>query len=573
MSFARGFQASYDVVSRAMKDREERRMRDALAEESARFGVTEGAYGEGLQTNIQQVEQLRDQALRDAAARQGTVQDLEGIRAQYQPSIDELQRRAGLTAPDFTVASRGPTFATREEAQTAARPMRTAGLANVYRQFGDVERADELESRAQQQELTGLQISDARTRARQNQAIEKVNTQTSEWLNKRLTDKDGTVRAPTAEDTVASIQHRAALFQQAGLGDQAAAALQQHASIAANQIQLQTAERVQALSTAALGVASGNFDAARQFYDQFVPDGAKITSITEDRRTGAVTINRAALDGTKLPSTTLRGGRDELIAGMNMLRDPMSLYNYSQRQFENDIRTQTLGLQQTREAREAAAGNLITVENRDGTMRVIDTSRLPRDADGQPILPEGTRRAGAKEASPMTAREKQAFDVLKNTERFKRAVETGDENTIRELLTASNIRPETYLGATATPPGGGSWTPATAATTPAAATTQPGLTRDTPPAPQARPMSLLEAFGVNNPESALARTVAPKVEAVQIAGDELKAAQARVAAVGRSGDQRAMAAALADLRQQQQNLDRLLANEQNAPRIRRALGL
>jgi hypothetical protein len=84
---------------------------------------------------------------------------------------------------------------------------------------------------------------------------------------------------------------------------------------------------------------------------------------------------------------------------------------------------------------------------------------------------------------------------------------------------------------------------------------------------------LLEAFGVNNPNSALARTIAPRVEAVRVAGDELKAAQARVAAVGRSGDRQAFDTALADLRQRQQILDRLLANEQQAPRIRSALGL
>ena len=467
--FFRGLSGGFQTGLQLGQAVRERRQRDALAEEAARYGVTEGAFGPELEQNIQQLEGLKAQDPAQAAA--------------YDQAIGELRRRSAMTAPDFTVASRGPTFATRQEAETAARPMRTAGLANVYRQFGDLERADELESRAQAQELTGLQISDARTRARQNEAIEKVNKQTSDWLNKRLTGEDGAVRAPTVEDTVASIQHRAALFQQAGLGDQAAAALQQHASIAANQIQLQTAERTQALSTAALGVSAGNFEAARQFYDQFVPDGAKITSITEDRRTGAITINRAALDGTKLPSTVLRGGRDELIAGMNMLRDPMSLYNYSQRQFENDIKTQTLRAAQAR----AAEGNFIMTENKDGTLRIIDTSRLPRDASGQPILPEGTRKAGAKDASPMTAQEKQAFDVLKGTDRFKQAVERGETNTIRELLVANNIRPEVYLGATAAPPGGGSWdaaapaAPAAPAAAPAAPA-GPGLARGPSPA-------------------------------------------------------------------------------------------
>ena len=43
----------------------------------------------------------------------------------------------------------GPTnFATRQEARQAAAPLRTEGLAGVYRQYGDIAKADELEARA-----------------------------------------------------------------------------------------------------------------------------------------------------------------------------------------------------------------------------------------------------------------------------------------------------------------------------------------------------------------------------------------------------------------------------------------
>lgn len=126
----------------AMQDRQERerqlQMRDALAQEAGRYGVTEGAYGPGLQENIQQLQGLREQDPTQAPA--------------YDQAIAELTRRQGLTAPDYSVAS-GPTnFATRQEARQAAAPMRTEGLAGVYRQFGDVTKADELEARAFEQQ-------------------------------------------------------------------------------------------------------------------------------------------------------------------------------------------------------------------------------------------------------------------------------------------------------------------------------------------------------------------------------------------------------------------------------------
>jgi len=109
-----------------------------LAQESAKYNVTEGAYGPGLQANIQQLQSLRDQDPAQAPA--------------YDQAIEELTRRQGLTAPDYSVAS-GPTnFATRQEARQASAPLRAEGLAGVYRRYGDVEKADALEARAYEQQ-------------------------------------------------------------------------------------------------------------------------------------------------------------------------------------------------------------------------------------------------------------------------------------------------------------------------------------------------------------------------------------------------------------------------------------
>lgn len=166
-----------------------------LAQTSARYDVTEGAYGPGLQENIQQLQGLREQDPAQAAA--------------YDQAIGELTRRQGLTAPDYSVAS-GPTnFATRQEARQAAAPMRTEGLAGVYRQYGDVAQADALEARAfdqqraiaregrdvkafdtaqaaaqQQGLLTGAQLTDIQRKQNLQAALDArladINTQTFE---------------------------------------------------------------------------------------------------------------------------------------------------------------------------------------------------------------------------------------------------------------------------------------------------------------------------------------------------------------------------------------------------------
>lgn len=131
-----------------------------LAQTSARYDVTEGAYGPGLQENITQLEGLKAQDPSQAAA--------------YDQAIAELTRRQGLTAPDYSIAS-GPTnFETRQEARQAAAPMRAEGLAGVYRRYGDVERADALEARAQEQQRA--LSAEARAQAAENRAQQSFAT-------------------------------------------------------------------------------------------------------------------------------------------------------------------------------------------------------------------------------------------------------------------------------------------------------------------------------------------------------------------------------------------------------------
>jgi hypothetical protein len=147
-----------------------------LADESARYDVTEGAYGPELEQNIEQVRGLMTEAQRQAAARGGTAEDMARIEAEYMPSIRELERRAEMTAPDFTVASRAmrpeDTFTTREAATRAARPMRAEGLARVYEDFGDLEQAEALRERADTGRLRGLQMEQAERTAASQKRVE-----------------------------------------------------------------------------------------------------------------------------------------------------------------------------------------------------------------------------------------------------------------------------------------------------------------------------------------------------------------------------------------------------------------
>lgn len=161
-----------------------------LAQESARYDVTPGAYGTGLQENITQLQGLREQDPTQAPA--------------YDQAIAELQRRSEMTAPDYSVAS-GPTnFATRQEARQAAAPMRAEGLAGVYRRYGDVERADALEARAQEQQraLSAEERAKA-AESRAQQTFATTQTKTGLEIN-RLTQEDAERQNFTGFNTFAA---------------------------------------------------------------------------------------------------------------------------------------------------------------------------------------------------------------------------------------------------------------------------------------------------------------------------------------------------------------------------------
>lgn len=149
--FFRGLQGGFQTGMQLGQAMRQRRLEEELAQEAARYTPTEGAYGAGLQENIQQVRGLQEQAIAGGMAPEEAAR-------QYAPAIAELERRSGLTAPDYTIASGPQAYATREEAMRAAAPMRAQGLANVYRRFGDTERADVAEARALQAQQAGLQI-------------------------------------------------------------------------------------------------------------------------------------------------------------------------------------------------------------------------------------------------------------------------------------------------------------------------------------------------------------------------------------------------------------------------------
>jgi hypothetical protein len=342
-----------------------------LARESARYDVTEGAYGEGLGQNLQNVIGARDQALQrlsgDAYIRgeEATPAERQQIIDQYTPALSELSRRVGLQSPDYSVAS-GPTnFATRQEARQAAAPLRAEGLAGVYRRYGDVEKADALEARAYeqqralaaerraeagerrsqtgfetQQEASLLTIDEQKRLKKQRDEEDARRAQLSKDWNDRLSVKDAEgnvtgMRPPTNEDMMWAAQSNAKNLAAAGKTTEALAAFKDYMTTAKGQIELQSAERTEAIRVAAGRVNRDDLNGAKDFYDKFVPDGAKVKEFKQNAD-GSITVKRVDLNGSPLPDT--KTTKDEILKGLASFNDPAKLIEYTQQSFMNDLK-------------------------------------------------------------------------------------------------------------------------------------------------------------------------------------------------------------------------------------------
>ena len=327
-----------------------------LAQTSARYDVTEGAYGEGLGQNLQQVIGLRDQALQqlnEGASLRGedvTPEQRQQVLDQYTPAMSELSRRVGLQGPDYSVAS-GPTnFATRQEARQAAAPMRAECLANVYRQYGDVERADALETRAYEQQraiaretrdaeaakkqglLTDAQIIEAQSKAGRTRVLDEARTVGQKLLEDRV-QKTGATQLGS-DDYTAAEQAQIQFLQTKGFGDEADKIVASRNARIRDQITTESTQATQAISAA---ISSNNLDMLGKAYDRFVHDGAKVVKVREGEG-GKIYIDRVLDNGGEVEPVVFNS-RQELFAAAENLTKPGTLLAYSQTQFDNNLRS------------------------------------------------------------------------------------------------------------------------------------------------------------------------------------------------------------------------------------------
>lgn len=229
---------------------------------------------------------------------------------------------------------------------------------------------------------------------------DSLNAEVGDWMKSRLANPDGTIRPPTIDDHMAASQFRIGKLVAAGKPDEAGAALKEYQAAALGKINLETAQRDQALATTISAASSGDLGAVQDFYNKFVPDGAKVTGVTRGKD-GSISVQRVGEDGATLPPTVLKN-TDQLVATLATFKDPMALYRWSQGEFQNrlalnqDRRSEAqLGLSQAASGRAQAefdAGAPEREARQEAAKLRVELAKIDE------TTPEGRKRADQIEA-------------------------------------------------------------------------------------------------------------------------------------------------------------------------------
>lgn len=330
LDFIKSFNAAYDTVNKVGQDYEMSKVASAKADNSEGFTPEQGeqiqAAAESGQNHI---------GYDEGAKAYVATPKLEGD--QMGPAVPKVFAQRGVT--DF-MGKR--TKALNEDQVDSARMSAMAGVMSKYDPVAGMKmrreaKRDEREDMrfGWEKDRNEREIKQANEKDAEKEFGKQLDGQVGEWFKGRLKNPDGTERPPTVDDHLAASQYRAAQLMGAGKIDQAGQVLKDYAAQSLVKIQLQGAQRKEALGRTASALATGDLDAVKDFYNEFVPDGARVTDVKRGAG-GELVIQRESLDGRSLAPYTMKD-TGQLLSALNSFNDPMALYSWSQNEFKNNL--------------------------------------------------------------------------------------------------------------------------------------------------------------------------------------------------------------------------------------------
>lgn len=356
-----GFNATYDSIGRVMRDRDMQQV--ANAKPTTDTGFTP-AQGEQLRAAADsgQYDVTWDAERGQYTVRPKSAPDMEGAIAPGQRT--SFLGKTYDQAPDEATISRDRQMAMAGVLEKHGDPTAGLRMRDLIRQ-GDIAEQGLAEQKARsareaalfptQQRTAELQLAQAERVGKQQAATDAADAAMTKKWDERLTQPDGTKRTATPDDHLWMTQQRAYALADAGDLKGALEAFQQHAAQSFIKIQLETAQRTEAVNKALAGIAKGDYSGAMEVYNKFLPDGMTVTAVKPGKG-GSLLIERKDANGNDLPPQVVKSV-DELRVGVQSVANPAEAWKMSQTLFQNSLEERrTRAAEAGAAATQAAAG-------------------------------------------------------------------------------------------------------------------------------------------------------------------------------------------------------------------------
>lgn len=230
--------------------------------------------------------------------------------------------------------------------------IRNSKMADVLAKYDPLQ-AEAIRRGNKQAELTDIQIKGAERQDRlaqrqedQQNLMDNINNSVSEYARSRVKpDANGHAPDFTHDDFYEISKERTRLLADNGLFDQAQASANTALQYYGNKLEVEKKQREQDVGNAVALASRGDYKAAINAYNKYLPDGFTATDVVKNND-GSYTVNRVD-SATGKPAAPMQISNDrEFLAGLQSLTDSKALLAQKQQEFMNQIQMAQLKVQQ-----------------------------------------------------------------------------------------------------------------------------------------------------------------------------------------------------------------------------------
>lgn len=351
--------------------------------------------------------------------------DLQKLAGQgYEIGFDQGKNAYTATkdgAAPQTVAMQGVTdfMGQRQAGTLSADQVRSEGIADVFAKYNP-ERGIQMRNQLRRDAREDQRFGREQKKWASEDSIEAIGKQAGEAWKSFLTGDDGKERAPTISDFLTNQELHAAALMQAGHSKEAMELQGKVMASRYSKVQLESAERKQALGPVVAAAARGDYGPSIEYANNYLTGGASRITNIEVGKDDKLTISMMGRDGN--PVSPVVVDKDTFDMSLRATENPNAAYEFGERNYRRMLDERREKRADRADARAASAEGraAATHAQAQGDRRALMEIRgaLANEAGMNPTQIEAVRRGVLEVPGRADSKVKYDYDPVKIQKAF-----------------------------------------------------------------------------------------------------------------------------------------------------------